>query len=170
MGGRRAPQIDLLLDGNFKKAEMMQWVGSDRDAARFWSWARHFQIQSIETEVFRVRPWSMLAWSSLTLLHVVQGSDLERRPLAFDQVLRFIKTIRSSGRRPVTFIGISRTGLTTDMVRQISRAIALLPTNTFKGAPSILEMQKVLVPALRSILHLCPDLEAADALCPGRTG
>ena len=128
---------------------MMQWIGSDRDAARFWSWARHFQLQSVETEVFRVRPWSVLAWSSLTLLlHVVQGSNLERLPLAFDQVLKFIKTIRSSGRRPVTFIGISCTGLTTDMVRQISRAIALLPTNNFEGAPSILEMQKVVVRAL----------------------
>ena len=39
---------------------MMQWVGSDRDAARFWSSARHFEIQSIETEVFRVRPWILL--------------------------------------------------------------------------------------------------------------
>ncbi len=134
----------------------MQWVGFDHDAARFWSWARHFHIQSIETEVFRVLPWSMLAWSSLTLLHVVQGSDLEQRPLAFDQVLKFIRTIRSSGWRPVTFIGISRTGLTTDMVRQISRAIAFLPTNTFKGAPSILEMQKVVVRALRFISPLQP--------------
>ena len=65
-----------MLDGNFKKAERMQWVGSDR-------------------------------------------SYLERRTLAFDQVLKFIRTIRSSGRRPVTFIRISRTGLTTDMVRKI---------------------------------------------------
>jgi hypothetical protein len=140
-----------MLDGNFNKAQMMQWIGSDRDAARFWSWARHFQLQSVETEVFRVRPWSVLAWSSLTLLlHVVQGSNLERLPLAFDQVLKFIKTIRSSGRRPVTFIGISCTGLTTDMVRQISRAIAFLPTNIFEGAPSILEMQKV----ASSVFHL----------------
>ena len=150
MGGRRELHINSLLDGNFNKAEMMQWIGSDRDAARFWSSARHFQIQSIETEVFRVRPWSVLAWSSLTLLHVVQGSDLEGRPLAFDQLLKFIKTMRLSGRRarPVTFIGISRTGLTSNMVRQISRAIAFLPTNTFKGAPSILEMLKAVVQAL----------------------
>ena len=156
MGGRRAIQINLFMDGTFNKAEMMQWIGSDRDAARFWSSARHFQIQSIETEVFRVRPWSVLAWSSLTLLHVVQGSDLEGRPLAFDQLLKFIKTMRSSGRRAVTFIGISRTGLTSNMVRQISRAIAFLPTNTFKGAPSILEMQKVVVRALCFISPLQP--------------
>jgi hypothetical protein len=150
VGGRRELHINALLDGNFNKAEMMQWIGSDRDAARFWSSARHFQIQSIESEVFRVRPWSVPAWSSLTLLHVVQGSDLEGRPLAFDQLLKFIKTMRSSGRRarPVTFIGISRTGLTSNMVRQITSAIAFLPTNTFKGAPSILEMQKVVVRAL----------------------
>jgi hypothetical protein len=57
---RRARDINSLLDGNFNKAEMMQWVGSDRDAARFWSSARHFEIQSIETEVFRVRPWILL--------------------------------------------------------------------------------------------------------------
>ena len=94
--------------------------------------------------------------SSLTVLHVVQGSNLERLPLAFDQLLKFIKTMRSSGRRPVTFIGISRTGLTTNMVRQISRAIAFLPTKTFKHAPSILEMQKVIVRALRFISPLLP--------------
>ena len=158
MGGRRERDIDKLLDGNFNRAQMMQWIGSDRDAARFWSSARHFQIQSIETEVFRVRPWSVLAWSSLTLLHVVQGSALEGHPLAFDQLLKFIKTMRSSGRRarPVTFIGISRTGLTSNMVRQISSAIAFLPTNTFKGAPSILEMQKVVVRALCFISPLQP--------------
>ena len=158
MGGRRARDIDKLLDGNFNRAQMMQWIGSDRDAARFWSSARHFQIQSIETEVFRVRPWSVLAWSSLTLLHVVQGSQLEGHPLAFEQLLKFIKTMRSSGRRarPVTFIGISRTGLTSNMVRQISSAIAFLPTNTFKGAPSILEMQKVVVRALCFISPLQP--------------
>ena len=69
----------------------------------------------------------MLAWSSLTLLRMVQGSDLEWRHLACDQVLKFIRTIRASGRHPVAFIGISRTGLTSDMVRRISRAIALLP-------------------------------------------
>jgi hypothetical protein len=154
VGGRRARDINSLLDGNFNKAEMMQWIGSDRDAARFWSSARHFQIQSIETEVFRVMPWSTLAWSSLTLLHVVQGSEMEGNPLAFDQLLKFIKTMRSSGRRPVTFIGITRTGLTSNMVRQISRAIAFLPTNTFKGAPPILEMQKVVFRALRFISPL----------------
>ena len=76
MGGRRALHINLLLDGNYKTAQMMQWLGSDRDAARFWSWARHFEIQSIETEVFRVRSWSMLAWSSLTFLHVC-GAGIE---------------------------------------------------------------------------------------------
>ena len=146
---------------------MMQWIGSDRDSARFWSSARHFQIQSIETEVFRVRPWSTLAcqWSSLTLLHVVQGSELEGHPLAFEQLLKFIKTMRSSGRRPVTFIGITRTGLTSNMVRQISRAIAFLPTNTFEGAPPILEMQKVVFRALCFIspvsLHFSPDLEGS---------
>ena len=129
-----ARDINKLLDGNFNRAQMMQWIGPDHDAARFWSSARHFQIQSIETEVFRVRPWSMLAWSSLTLLHVVQGSELEGHPLAFEQLLKFIKTMRSSGRRPVTFIGITRTGLTSNMVRQISTAIAFLPTNTFEAS------------------------------------
>ena len=98
----------------------------------------------------------MLAWSSLTLLHVVQGSELVGNPQAFDQLLKFIKTMRSSGRRPVTFIGITRTGLTSDMVRQISRAIAILPTNTVKGAPPILEMQKVVFRALCFISPLVP--------------
>ena len=39
------------------------------------------------------------AWSGLTILRVrrvVQGSDLEQRPLAFEQVLKFIRTIRST--------------------------------------------------------------------------
>ena len=94
--------------------------------------------------------------SSLTLLHVVQGSELEGHPLAFEQLLKFIKTMRSSGRRPVTFIGITRTGLTSNMVRQISTAIAFLPTNTFEGAPTILEMQKVVFRALCFISPLQP--------------
>ena len=108
--------------------------------------------------------------SSLTLLHVVQGSELEGHPLAFDQLLKFIKTMRSSGLRPVTFIVITRTGLTSNMVRQISRAIAFLPTNTFKGAPPILEMQKVV--SLSSVFHPSTSAltwrGAADALCAGR--
>jgi predicted secreted protein len=32
----------------FTNAVMMQWMGSDRDAAVFWPSARHFQITSIE--------------------------------------------------------------------------------------------------------------------------
>ena len=131
------------MDGTFTKAEMMQWMGSDRDAAVFWSSARHFQITSIEFAVFCGRPSCMLPWGGLTLLRVVQGSDLEQRPFAFDQVLKFISTIRSIGRRPVTFIGISRTGLNTNMVRQIVRTIAYLPTKTGTGPGPVLEMQKV---------------------------
>ena len=86
------------------------------------------------------------AWSGLTILRVrrvVLGSDLEQRPLAFEQVLKFIRTIRSTRRRPVTFIGISRTGLNTNMVRQIVRTIAYLPTKTGTGPGPVLEMQKV---------------------------
>ena len=77
------------------------------------------------------------------LTRVVQGSDLEQRPLAFEQVLKFIRTIRSTRRRPVTFIGISRTGLNTNMVRQIVRTIAYLPPKTGTGPGPVLEMQKV---------------------------
>ena len=86
------------------------------------------------------------AWSGLTILRVrrvVQGSDLEQRPLAFEQVLKFIRTIRSTRRRPVTFIGISRTGLNTNMVRQIVRTIGYLPPKTGTGPGPVLEMQKV---------------------------
>jgi hypothetical protein len=82
-------------------------------------------------------------------LRVVQGMDLEQRPLAFDQVLKFIRTIRSTGRRPVKFIGISQTSLTADMVSQIARAIAFLPTNTTTDSATILEMQKVVARAPR---------------------
>ena len=81
------------------------------------------------------------------LTRVVQGSDLEQRPLAFEQVLKFIRTMRSTHRRPVTFIGITRTGLTSNMVRQIGRTIALLPTKTIGPVP-VLEMQKVFERAL----------------------
>ena len=87
---------------------------------------------------------------------LVQGMDLNARPLAFEQVLKFIRTIRSTGRRPVKFIGISRTGLTTNMVRQIARAIAFLPTNTHADSAPILEMQKVVAQApcfISPILH-----------------
>jgi hypothetical protein len=122
---------------------MMQWTGADREFAHLLSCARHFQLTSIEIEVFPVRrdPPIEHAFSSLTIL--VQGSDLEQRPLAFNQVLNLIRTIRSKRRRPVTFIGISRTGLTTNIARQIARTIAYLPTNTITGPVPLLEMQKV---------------------------
>ncbi len=118
----------------------MQWTGAGRELAHLLSCARHFQLTNIEIEVFPVRRDSAHAFSSLTSL--AQGSDLEQRPLAFNQVLNLIKTIRSKRRRPVTFIGISRTGLTTNMARQIARTIAYLPTNTITGPVPLLEMQK----------------------------
>jgi hypothetical protein len=120
---------------------MMQWTGADRELAYSLLLARHFQITSIEFEVFRLRSSSMLG--AALQFCVVQGSDLEQRPLAFEQVLKFIRTIRSTRRRPVTFIGISRTGLNTNMVRQIVRTIAYLPPKTGTGPGPVLEMQKV---------------------------
>ena len=147
VGWCRRFEIQLFFDAKFGKVEMMHFVGSDRDAALFWLSARHFQYYSIETEVFRVSP--SIAWSCLTLLRVVQGMDLEQRPIAFEQVLNFIRTIRSTGRRPVKFIGITRTSLTADMVRQIARAIAFLPTITTGDSATILEMQKVVARAPR---------------------
>jgi hypothetical protein len=141
--------INVLCDGMYGKLEMIQSQASDLLSALVWSSARHFQIYSIETEVVRVRPSSVLAWSGLRLLRVVQGMDLEQRPLAFDQVLKFIRTIRSTSRRPVKFIGISQTCVTADMVRQIARAIAFLPMNTTTDSATILEMQKVVARALR---------------------
>ena len=122
----------------------MQWTGADRELAYSLLLARHFQITSIECEVFRLRSSSMLG--AALQFCVVQGSDLEQRPSAFEQVLKFIRTIRSTRRRPVTFIGISRTGLNslnTNMVRQILRTIAQLPTKTSTGPGPVLEMQKV---------------------------
>jgi hypothetical protein len=157
------------MDGTFTKAEMMQWMGSDRDAAVFWSSARHFQITSIEFAVFCGRPSCMLPWGGLTLLRVVQGSDLEQRPFAFDQVLKFIRTIRSIGRRPVTFIGLSRTGLTADMVRHITRAIVLLPTSTSADPATFLEMQQVVTSLFHLSFSAVTWRRAADANCPGRT-
>ena len=90
-----------------------------------------------------------LLGAALRCCGVVQGMDLEQRPLAFEQVLKFIRTIRSTGRRPVKFIGISQTSLTADMVSQIARAIAFLPTNTTTDSATILEMQKVVARAPR---------------------
>ena len=114
----------------------MQWTGA-------LLLARHYQITSIEFEVFRFRPSESSMLGAALQFCVVQGSDLEQRPLAFEQVLKFIRTIRSTRRRPVTFIGISRTGLNTNMVRQIVRTIAYLPTKTGTGPGPVLEMQKV---------------------------
>jgi hypothetical protein len=39
---------------------MMQWTGADRELAHSLLLARHFQITSIEFEVFRLRSSSML--------------------------------------------------------------------------------------------------------------
>jgi hypothetical protein len=133
-----------LFSGRYQAVEMMQWTGADRELAHLLALARHFQITSIEIEVFCVQ-YLEHALSDLT--RVVQGSDLEQRPLAFEQVLKFIRTMRSTHRRPVTFIGITRTGLTSNMVRQIGRTIALLPTKTIGPVP-VLEMQKVFERAL----------------------
>ena len=102
------------------------------------------------------------------LLRAVQGSDLEQRPFAFDQVLKFIRTIRSAGRRPVTFIGISRTGLTAEMVRQITRAIVTLPTSTNADSGTFLEMQQVVTPLFHLSFSALTRRRAADAHCPGR--
>ena len=132
---------------------MMQWTGADRELAHSLLLARHFQITSIECEVFRLRSSSMLG--AALQFCVVQGSDLEQRPLAFEQVLKFIRTIRSTRRRPVTFIGISRTGLNTNMVRQIVlQTIAYLPTKTGTGPGPVLEMQKVFTRAPYFISHI----------------
>ena len=64
------------------------------------------------------------------------------------QALNFIslRTIRST-KCLVTFMGISRTGLTTNMARQITRTIAFLPTNTITGPGPVLEMKKVVARA-----------------------
>ena len=127
----------------------------DGDLGDLLCMTRHNQIISVEIEVVGLRPSSMLEAALLTLC-VLQGTDLQQRPLAFDQVLKFIRNSRSIGRRLVKFIGISQTGLTTDMVRQITRAIASLPANTVPDCPSPrLEMQKVVARAL----CFCPPLQ-----------
>jgi hypothetical protein len=158
------------LDGTVTKAEMMQWMGSDTDAASFWSSARHFQITSIKVLVFRVRQSSRkLAWSGLMLMHMVQGSNLEQWPFAVYEVLKFIRTIRLTGWSPVTFIGISRTGLTAKMVCQITRAIVLLPMSTNPDSETFLEMQQVVTPMFHLSFSALTWRRDADAHCPGCT-
>jgi hypothetical protein len=115
----------------------------DGDLGDFLCMARHNQIISVEIEVVSLRPSGMLEAFLLTLC-VLQGTDLQQLPLAFGQVHKFISNSRLlTGRSLVKFIGISQTGLTTDMVRQIAQAIASLPANTVTGPSPRLEMQKV---------------------------
>ena len=57
LGGRRASNIDSVLSGKLQAVEMMQWTGADRKLEHLLSLARHFQITSIDIEVFRVHPW-----------------------------------------------------------------------------------------------------------------
>ena len=54
--------------------------------------------------------------------------------------------MRNPGRRPVLFIGITQTGLTTSMVYRIARAISSLPVQEkYSTLPTKVEMQKVSV-------------------------
>ena len=73
----------------------------------------------------------------------MQGAVFDQRKQSFFQLLFFISKMRVSGRRPVSFIGISRTGLTKIMVYRIARAIRTLPIQIYEFPPTILEMQKV---------------------------
>ena len=69
VGWCRRFEIQLFFDATFGKVEMMQFVGSDRDAALFWLSARHFQCYSIETEVFRVSP--SIAGAAISSTYIV---------------------------------------------------------------------------------------------------
>ena len=78
---------------------------------------------------------------------LVQGALLSHLKQSFFQLLFFITEMRDNGRRPVRFIGISRTGLTKIMILRIARAIRTLPIliQNYGYPPTILQMQKVSV-------------------------
>ena len=78
----------------------------------------------------------------------MQGTVFDQLKQSFHQLLFFVREMRSLDRRPVTFIGIAQTGLTTVMVHRIARAIESLPVNN-TTPPTILEMQKVGAGVLR---------------------
>jgi hypothetical protein len=49
-----------LFSGRYQAVEMMQWTGADRELAHLLASARHFQITSIEIEVFCVQNTSSM--------------------------------------------------------------------------------------------------------------
>jgi hypothetical protein len=65
---------------------MMQWTGADRELAHSLLLARHFQITSIEFEVFRLRSSSMLG--AALQFCVVQGSDPCGTPVRLQRAAR----------------------------------------------------------------------------------
>ena len=73
----------------------------------------------------------------------LQGTDLGARPGAFKQVLLLLRDMRRHTRH-IEYLGLTRTGLSTVMVRRISLAISQI---RYKPAvhikPARLELQKV---------------------------
>ncbi len=93
----------------------------DTDAAQFFRLSRHVQIFSLE----------------------LQGSSLDKMPLAFSELLTMLKEMRGDGRRRMQFIGLTRTGITLPMALQIAAALTSLPSRGPEDEEEVLEMLQV---------------------------
>lgn len=93
----------------------------DTDAAKFFRLSRHVQIVSLE----------------------LQGSSLDKMPLAFGELLTMLEEMRGDGRRRMQFIGLTRTGITRPMALQIAAALTSLPSRGPEDEEEVLEMLQV---------------------------
>ena len=93
----------------------------DADAAKFFRLSRHVEIVSLE----------------------LQGSSLDKMPLAFGELLTMLEEMRGDGRRRMQFIGLTRTGITRPMALQIAAALTSLPSRGPEDEEETLEMLQV---------------------------
>jgi hypothetical protein len=93
----------------------------DTDAAKFFRLSRHVQIVSLE----------------------LQGSSLDKMPLAFGELLTMLEEMRGDGRRRMQFIGLTRTGITRPMALKIAAALTSLPSRGPEDDEEVLEMLQV---------------------------
>jgi hypothetical protein len=153
--------IDALHTGRIFSLRMQSPIvraGMDSDYARVMAVARVMGgLNSVELEVlifsdatYAEPPTKVLLFSDATYVNQprasrrrLQGVPLDQMDLSFHQILQFIGDlfrVRTSGE---VFVGLSQTGLTSNMVIEIARAVSTLLPQLIGRNRLKLEMDKV---------------------------
>jgi hypothetical protein len=160
-GCRMMQAIDALHTGRIFSLRMQSPIvraGMDSDYARVMAVARVMGgLNSVELEVlifsdatYAEPPTKVLLFSDATYVNQprasrrrLQGVPLDQMDLSFHQILQFIGDlfrVRTSGE---VFVGLSQTGLTSNMVIEIARAVSTLLPQLIGRNRLKLEMDKV---------------------------